>query len=456
MLKWFKKNKGKHVGQGAPEGPSNKGTEILPSKVFKAGAYPENNFIERTAPEVRGLKSALDAGGKIICISGQSKVGKTVLCQKLMGADKVIRIPGGQIDTYEKFIGLLAGPLNLASEVVVRDARGDGTETTKSGSLAGGLSVPGAAVAVGGATGSTKHQKNDHEEIRTIHAVLEHEVFEKLTLEQMVLMIDDFHRIDTNIQNRIISSAKDYLVSGRFRLVLVSIPTQAFEAVMNNPEMIGRYTHIKIPNWQQNELENIARVGFRLIGWNVDTGDMRKMAKFAYGNPLLVQEMCQTFVDQVGDRPFSKNLGVNAESVLSKLVEQYNRLFGAQLSAGSGEWQLKTKKTANLAQLTMLAASEYPWNRILTVSGPILTAMGEMLSKGSDLPAASHIANSLRGVSGRIHRPDSPIVFFELNESPLKLFLTDPHFRFYLQWGLRPTFGLKPGTKSIVEDEGNE
>ncbi|HTO05090.1 MAG TPA: hypothetical protein VL069_15370, partial [Opitutus sp.] len=50
----------------------------------------------------------------------------------------------------------------------------------------------------------------------------------------------------------------------------------------------------------------------------------------------------------------------------------------------------------------------------------------------------------LRGVSQRLHVKDSPIVFFEIDEESSNVILRDPYFRFYLQWSLRPRFGLAP------------
>lgn len=415
------------------------------SEVFVAGAYPEHTFVQRKIAPVSELKAVLKAGGKIACISGPSRVGKTVLCQNLVGEDRLIRIRGAQVDSYDKFIGLLRGPLNLGEDVIHTLRRG--AQQQLNGEVSGSFQVqaPFAAAELGAKVGGHLARDESEETQTRVQAIIEQAVFQTLCERNLILMIDDFHRVPNEVQKKIVAVAKDYLVDDGFRLILAAIPSRVYDPVRANPEMIGRYESIEIPRWSTDELVTIATDGFGLLHWHVASSEIRRMAKYAFGNPLLMQDMCQKAVTLVGGREFNHHRGLDVDRVLAVLGARHEGVFDVALTGGQGKswWVAGSTKPLKLGQLALLAASEFPWNHVLSIPNTIVPKARELAAKDGANIKAADVMTALRGVSERLHNNDSPLIFFEIDEASANLVIRDPYLRFYLQAGLRTQFGMK-------------
>ena len=86
------------------------------AEIFKPGALPVTTYISREAAlgftyEER-LEQALNMSGYITLISGPSKIGKTVLCERVVGIDNLVEVLGSDFLNKEnvwKTIGAKAG-----------------------------------------------------------------------------------------------------------------------------------------------------------------------------------------------------------------------------------------------------------------------------------------------------------------------------------------------------------
>ena len=69
-----------------------------PNEVFIPGALPESTYITRVMESgftyEERLRQALSVSGYLTLISGPSKIGKTVLCEKVIGLDHLVEISG--------------------------------------------------------------------------------------------------------------------------------------------------------------------------------------------------------------------------------------------------------------------------------------------------------------------------------------------------------------------------
>lgn len=77
-------------------------------EVFIPGALPESTYITRRdrmnfTYEDR-LRQALNINGYLTFISGPSKIGKTVLCEKVIGLENIVEIIGSDF-TEKKVCG---------------------------------------------------------------------------------------------------------------------------------------------------------------------------------------------------------------------------------------------------------------------------------------------------------------------------------------------------------------
>ena len=84
--------------------------------VFIPGSLPESTYITRTMSSgftyEERLRQALSVSGYLTLISGPSKIGKTVLCEKVIGIDRIVEISGSDMMNPEDLwiqIGTKAG-----------------------------------------------------------------------------------------------------------------------------------------------------------------------------------------------------------------------------------------------------------------------------------------------------------------------------------------------------------
>lgn len=87
-------------------------------KVFKPGAYPTYTYVSRhyedtdISYELR-LKQALRTAGCLTSIIGPSKMGKTILCEKVIGLDNIVEISGADFNENTDFWATVAAKVEL-------------------------------------------------------------------------------------------------------------------------------------------------------------------------------------------------------------------------------------------------------------------------------------------------------------------------------------------------------
>ena len=75
--------------------------------IFIPGALPTSTYITRKSKmgftyEER-LRQALNINGYLTVISGPSKIGKTVLCEKVIGLDSLVEVSGADFESKSDF-----------------------------------------------------------------------------------------------------------------------------------------------------------------------------------------------------------------------------------------------------------------------------------------------------------------------------------------------------------------
>ena len=72
-----------------------------PNEVFIPGALPGSTYVTRVMNSgftyEQRLEQALSVSGYLTLISGPSKIGKTVLCEKVIGLDNIVEISGSDM-----------------------------------------------------------------------------------------------------------------------------------------------------------------------------------------------------------------------------------------------------------------------------------------------------------------------------------------------------------------------
>jgi hypothetical protein len=83
--------------------------------VFAAGGVPTVTYVDRAELELeKKIERALDRGFTFNVVTGPTKSGKSVLCQKVLGDAKLIQLEGGQIENPDEFWTQLGHFLQVA------------------------------------------------------------------------------------------------------------------------------------------------------------------------------------------------------------------------------------------------------------------------------------------------------------------------------------------------------
>lgn len=89
--------------------------------VFRPGAFPEYTYISRKSAvsdlsyEFR-LMQAIKVSGFLTSLVGPSKMGKTILCEKVIGFENIVEISGADFGEDTDFWKLVAAKAGLAYE----------------------------------------------------------------------------------------------------------------------------------------------------------------------------------------------------------------------------------------------------------------------------------------------------------------------------------------------------
>lgn len=87
---------------------SDKMNRLLAEQVFKPGAFPEYTYVSRKSTDLGidyelRLRQALKVSGYLTSIIGPSKMGKTVLCEKVIALENLIEMSGVDFKDSEDF-----------------------------------------------------------------------------------------------------------------------------------------------------------------------------------------------------------------------------------------------------------------------------------------------------------------------------------------------------------------
>lgn len=258
--------------------------------VFSPRSFPESTYIERefnNGTLENKFKRDLSMKGNLIFVTGPSKSGKTVLCNKVIDKEKIISLSGSQIDTKEAFWSQIAERLPLSDEIAITAGISKTSENASSDGLKIGFEpVIAAQSNISNKTGQISSQQVVSTKLRT-----ERQMLQYLIDDNKVLVIDDFHYVAKEVQLYIARTLKVELFNG-LKAVIVSLPHRSDEAIILNPDLSGRTTVIEIPAWRESELLQIAERGFRLLQQDIDDSQKHFLARESITSPQLMQDNC--------------------------------------------------------------------------------------------------------------------------------------------------------------------
>jgi hypothetical protein len=239
--------------------------------VFVAGGMPSVTYVDRVALDLeRKLRTEIRDGYKVICVTGPTKSGKTVLTRHVLGRERSALVNGGQVGSGEEFWNLLLQDLSLPESMTSSGAE------EKSVSLRYLISAQAKS-----SEGTTQTFNNNNK--RTILRYLRE--------NGLALIVDDFHYMPAEVQRDIVRSLKSEIFDGLVA-ILIAVPHRAFDAIGVEREMESRFVHVEIPAWETDELVRIPEKGFEALNMGVSDVCINVFSDEANGSPLLMQRFC--------------------------------------------------------------------------------------------------------------------------------------------------------------------
>lgn len=372
--------------------------------VFIPGALPESTYITRKTKvgftyEER-LKQALSMNGYLTSISGPSKIGKTVLCEKVIGLDNLVEVSGSDFNSERELwveIGTKAG-MPSCGEVT------DGTSMTESYIL-------------------TKESVIDY--------------FKK---HELVLLMDDFHYADEAIQMYMAQQFKDAIRKG-FKVIIASLPHRSDDAIRTNPDLQGRISIIDIEAWTKEELREIPAAGFKELGVEISEEAIEKLADESICSPHLMQLLCLNIcilegtderkVSRIGDDILEKafrfsTLNFNYQQIANVISQGKN-------SRGKSRREYGTKGMGQMDLYGLILEA-------LAIDPPFAKVdfdglMGRINSLVTDdeKPTTKSLNDYLQNLQDVLSAKDRSYEVIEWKEGVL--YIIEPLFLFYLRWG---------------------
>ncbi|MCD7992242.1 MAG: ATP-binding protein [Clostridia bacterium] len=235
--------------------------------VFKPGAYPEYTYVSRNyentgiSYELR-LKQALRTAGCLTSLIGPSKMGKTILCEKVIGFDNIVELSGADFNTNSDFWAIVAAKVELPYNGEITTER----ELTE---------------------GNSKESDGKKEK----YILSKDKVIQYYKDNEKVLVIDDFHYASKEMQMKMAQQLKD-AIRKELKVVVVSLPHRADDAIRQNADLSGRLSLINIETWKEKDLKEIALLGFRQLNINITDEVAGQLAIECLTSPQLMQYIC--------------------------------------------------------------------------------------------------------------------------------------------------------------------
>jgi hypothetical protein len=234
------------------------------------------------------LGQALKTPNMIISISGPSKSGKSVLLQKVVGKDHLIRIFGPQITHPD---GVWSAALDWMGSPDTSTSQNTQTLTdTNTYGWQASLSLP----TLGGILGkadSTSGAATTASTASTFGRSGIRQVQREIGSSDYVVFVDDFHYMDRELQVEVAKQLKAAAELG-IKICTASVPHRSDDVVRANPELRGRVQAVDMEFWDEDELVQIAVSGFRRLNINIEMDVMLRLAIEACGSPQLMQSLC--------------------------------------------------------------------------------------------------------------------------------------------------------------------
>jgi len=410
-------------------------------EVFTPNKYPDHTYVKQKGKDLeKDLERGLNTPGEITSLSGPSKSGKTVLVQNVVPDEKLIIVQGSGITSPNDLWEDVLDFFDLPKVIERYEEEGE----TIGASLRAGLKswVPGLSANTEGeiqqelseAWGETKQY--DREGLR---AVVDH-----IVSENYVILVDDFHYIERDVQEDIAEEIKEAARRG-VSICVALVPHRSDDLVRANSDLRGRVQTLDVGYWDESDLVKIAEKGFNLLRIDYDEDLIGYLAEESAGSPQLMQrlclEVCYEFdIDPQQDQEITIGANKqNAVNILESTVEYSNHKSTFEV-LNSGPKTRGTERNiynydsgkGDVYRTILRAISTNPPEREFHYDA--LKQRVESECVGGKSPSGSSIIGSCAQMDELVKNsfPDERAI--EWDDEKDTLYIPDPYLLFYLRW----------------------
>ncbi len=411
--------------------------------VFTPNAYPRYNYVPRDdLHHERLLRQWTQSSTQIASVSGPSKIGKTVLVQRVVGEGNLITVSGASVrapdQLWERVLDWWGEPHSTTASRV--ESTSEAKTSDKGVTL--GLSGTGASHKHGSTVGSGSTE--------TTQAMVNRrglpQVVQELANTEVTVLLDDFHYIPAVIQGDVAQQLKDAASRG-VRICVASVPHRVDNVVRALPELRGRVVAIDLDYWSRRDLLEIPNLGCEQLGIHVDSASLAMFASEAAGSPQLMQSICLWMCNHLGvletvepSRAVTLDDSGRKEILfLTSCTVDFRSLVRALISGPKARPDQRKKylhrdgKKADVYLTVMRAVAMDPPKLALEYSD--LGKRLEELCKGNEHPDGASVVRTLVAlgqIATGFAAPTGPSL--EWNEQDQVLVIPDPYLLFYLRW----------------------
>lgn len=383
--------------------------------VFTPGAFPEYTYISRKSAvsdlsyEFR-LMQALKVSGFLTSLVGPSKMGKTILCEKVVGFENIVEVSGADFGTETDFWKLAASKVGLAYE----------------GQFSSEKMI---------AETSDKYSKKE------TYSLTKDKIINYYKNENLVLVIDDFHYAPEEKRMQIAQQLKDAIRRG-FKAIVVSLPHRADEAIRRNADLSGRLSMINMESWEVNDLKEIAKIGFEKLNIRIEDEVAAQIAVESLSSPQLMQYICLNICTIL------EMSGSDRRCVQHDILETAYRYTTANFEYGDivtlmqkgpnmrgksrNRFHAKDGKEYDIYELIVKSIAENP--PIMKIEfDDVRERIYRLIAEDCKKPAPQAIKESLVKMQEQLDGRED--IFKVLDWKDGVLYILDPLFLFYLRWG---------------------
>lgn len=383
--------------------------------VFRPGAFPEYTYISRKSavsdlPYEFRLMQAIKVSGFLTSLVGPSKMGKTILCEKVIGFENIVEISGADFEEDTDFWKLVAAKAGLAYE----------------GQFASEKRI---------AETSDRYTKKE------TFSLTKDKIIEYYKKENLVLVIDDFHYAPEGKRMQVAKQLKDAIRRG-FKAIVVSLPHRADEAIRQNADLSGRLSLINMEPWEVADLKEIAKLGFSRLDIEIEDVIAEQIAVESLSSPQLMQYICLnicTILEMSGGQQprIGQEILETAYRYTTANFEYGDVVFLMKKGPntrgkGRNTFQVNGGQPCDLYELIVKSIAENPPIMKLEFED-VKNRIYDMISNDCKKPTPQAIKESLTKLQELLHGRED--IFKVLDWKEGILYILDPLFLFYLRWG---------------------